>query len=230
MKPILLLAAGLLWPLGTAAQGFINFNTKTGTSTTSAPGAVWAPVYLRDPVDFFLSKTGNTPTGIPAGTQTYAGGFVIGSNFTAQLWGGPAGSTEDQLVVVATTTFRTQTASTVAGTVVPVNPIPTVPGVQAGQYASFQLRVWYNNGGTVTSWAQVMSGNPLVARGLSPMFTPPFRLSDGSPLNPIPNLQGLQSFTVGCLCIDCCLVPEPSLLALGLLGACFLSLRRSRKT
>ncbi len=223
MKTILLVGISLLMALGAAAQGFINFNTKAGTSSTATPGWVWVPVYMPEADDPFAVKVGNTSTGRNPGTQTYSGGYVIGSGYTAQLWGGTAGNTADQLVLVATTTFRTQTATTVAGTVVNINPLPSVPGVAVGMLATFQLRAWDNRSGTVTSWADVISpGNNLVViRGVSPVFTPPFPLGDGSPAFAIPNLQGLQSFNLH-------LVPEPSALALGLLSAGVFLLRRRR--
>ena len=226
MKTSALFVINLLKALGAAAQGLIQFNTKAGTSSTMMPGRVWAPVYMPEAGNPFAVKVGNTPTGLAPGTQIYSGGFVIGPRYTAQLWAGPAGSTADQLVLVATTTFRTQTGTSVAGTVANIPPAlsPSVPGVALGEFATFQLRAWDNRGGAVTSWTDVLSpqNDLVVIRGVSPVFTPPFALGDGSPAFPIPNLQGLQSFNLH-------LVPEPSALALALLGAgVFLLLRRRR--
>jgi len=63
---------------------------------------------------------------------------------------------------------------------------------------AFQLRVWNNLGGTVTSWAAAKA-NPTLARGSSVLFTVPAPLAgDVTP----PNLVGLTSFNL--------VAPEPT--------------------
>jgi len=216
MKTSLLFATSLLLPLGASAQGLINFNTKAGTMLGPPQGAVWVPVYLPEP-DPRIIKHGNTATGIPAGTQTYGGGFVMGSGFTAALYGGPVDTSESELSLIATTTFRTQTATTVAGTIVPPAPAQIVPGVPVGGQATLQLRVWENRNGTLTSWNQLTDFSHfenlvLIARGRSDLFVS-LPLGDGSEAHPVPNLQGLESFNLNRP------IPEPSVWALGFLGA-----------
>lgn len=220
MKKLILTTVALVTVVSVYGQGLINFNTKAGTSTASAPGQTWAPVYLAEPGNNTITKTGNTATGVPSGGQTYGGGYVIGAGYTAALYGGAVGTAEGSLTLVATTTFRTQTATTVAGTVAPPVAAPSVTGVGVGQNAVFQLRAWDNVGGTITAWSQV-ENSASILHGKSPVFTTAFPLGDGASV-PVPNLQGLQSFNLY-------VVPEPSAIALGVLGVGALVLFRRRK-
>lgn len=219
MKRILVALALVTCAAVAYPQGLINFNLKAGSATAAAPGAVWAPVYLPEPGAVTVSKIGNTATGIIPGTQTYSGGFVIGTGYSAALYGGAAGTAEGSLSLIATTTFRTQTATTVAGTVSPPATAPAVAGVGVGSLAAFQLRAWDNRGGTITSWAQAVADST-IAQGKSPVFDMVFPLGNATTV-PIPNLQGLQSFSLA--------VPEPSAIALGVLGIGALVLFRRRR-
>ena len=76
-------------------QGFILFNNRV-------PGILNAPVYNLEPSAPTTAKTGNTPAGLPAGTQTYDGPLVAGTGFTAQLWAGPLGTPDSGLTLAAT--------------------------------------------------------------------------------------------------------------------------------
>ncbi len=222
MKKLLIITASLMCVAGAYAQGLVAFNLKSGTSTTTASGAVWAPIFLPEPADSFLIKHGNiAAVNISPGTQTYGGGFVTGPGFTAALFGGTPGTVDTALTLVGTTAFRTSTTTTLGGT---VNPITTnVPGVLAGSSARLQLRVWDNKGGTVTSWAQVINpaNDLLVLRGESLSFDSG-PLGNGLAPNVAANLQGLTSFNLH-------LVPEPSAIALGVLGLGALVMFRRRK-
>ena len=160
-------------------QGTIVFNNRV-------IGEIIAPVFGPEPSDISLALFGNPTNGVPAGTQVYEGVPLAGTGYTAQLLGGPAGTSESNLQVVATTVFRTGLA---AGFVVSVSPNPAVPGVFS--QATFQLRAWDNRGGTFTNWNQVLA-DPLVPRGASPSFVGP--VGGGSVA--APNLDGLVSFNL----------------------------------
>jgi hypothetical protein len=97
-----------------------------------------------------------------------------------------------------------------------VGKVATVPGVQVREQAHFQIRVRDNQGGTLNDWATVqaawLSGQTAV--GVSPVVT-----SDGlggldSSGNPVvsPIDSGWVSFNIY-------YIPEPAVLAIGLLGA-----------
>jgi hypothetical protein len=223
MKKNLLVIAGLLCATaGAFAQGSIQFNNRvTGTSTS----AVVAPIYNAETANPTLAKHGNAATGpttpIPAGTQQYSGAPLVGTGFTASIWARPAGVAGAAFVQAATTPFRATTSSTLFGfwtvpsTAVILPNVPSDPTVRA----EILIRVWDNQGGTVTAWdTAVQRGN--VAIGESLPFTVSDQLGGGVVLPP--TLRGLESFNLA-------IVPEPSVIALGVLGAGCLFLLRRRK-
>jgi hypothetical protein len=179
MKKALLLLTTIWMAAGVASygQGTVNFNTRVVPE-------VEARVFNVD---------GTSPL---AGTQ-----------FTAQLWGGPS---PDNLQPIPTvTTFRTGAG---AGFVTPAGEV-AVPGVAGGGTAHLQLRAWDNTTGATWETAGL--------KGASPTFTVSGLGNPGAvPPTPPPNLVGLQSFA---------LVPEPSTIALAVLGAVALFLRRRKQ-
>jgi hypothetical protein len=222
MKRLLLSALVIACHVNAFGQGSVNFNNRVVTPGTGAQSPLTAPIYGADPAAPLLEKSGQTATGVPAGTQSYAGPLLAGTGFTVQLWGGPAGTAADQLMLAqnGSTTFRTGGG---AGYVVALANTAVIPGVPSapGVHATLQIRVWDNLGGTITTWAQAIdpANSALVAHGASPLFTPDFDLGGGSVLPP--NLIGLQSFQLT-------IVPEPSVIALGALGLGALLLRRRK--
>lgn len=129
-------------------------------------------------------------------------GTGAGAGITAQLWGGPAGTAVDKLVALSpSTTFRTSSAAAMGF----VNAVDvSVPGVAAGVQATLVMRAF--NGADWASSALRGESNPItVALG-------------GGVLTPA-NLVGMNGFT---------LVPEPSMIALGVLGAAVLLFRRRK--
>jgi hypothetical protein len=87
------------------------------------------------------------------------GGPVSGSNWTAQLWIGPPQCTEDQLVPLSPSTdFRTD----IPGYVVPVYLSAGPLGFGGGSTPTLQMRVWNNQGQTVTAYSNA------TIRGSSP--------------------------------------------------------------
>lgn len=193
--------------LGTAAsvfaQGQINYSTRV---TGSVVGHVYAPEGPNSPV----SKTGNTATETPGGTETYAGGFLTGSGYSAQLWAANgADLAEGSLTAVPGSVVTFRTGNTLGGTIVPLT--LDVAQVPVGGTGTFQLRVWDNAGGTLTDWAQAeaawMSGT--IAAGKSGLFN---IASLTAVPNIPPNMSGFRSFNIY-------YVPEPSTFALLGLGA-----------
>jgi hypothetical protein len=92
-----------------------------------------------------------------------------------------------------------------------------VTGFAQGATPRLQVRAWDNQGGSVTSYESAM------IRGASAAFTSPALGDDTAPYDPstIPVPQGLTSFSLA-------LVPEPSVVALGILGAAAVIFRRRK--
>ena len=240
MKKILLVSAALMLAHVAFPQGQINFDNLANPAGTpgTEPGAVKSPIYNVDPACPTCPKQGNTSAGNPVGNTVYSGPFLFNDathSYTATLWAknstavtgnaDPTASDANNLALVGTTTLRTSTSGNNAGRVAvsPTgNPVVTdvVPG--STDRATFQLRVWDTKGGTLATWDQALTAwrAGQTAIGYSTLFTVPYALTAGA--NTPPNLEGLQSFQLFT-------VPEPSVIALGVLGAGCLFLLRRRK-
>jgi len=241
MRKNLLVAAMLVSAVGAFGQGAIKFDNRATTAGTEGASPVVSPIFGVDPACPTCEKQGNptyasytnrystsAPQPQPAGTQVYGGAALAGTGFTATLWANNSNLPDDQLQLISTTGFRTQTTLSLQGYVVVPNPSPTVPNTpNPGDRAKFQVRVWDNaaltaltgKAASAQTWADVLA-NPSVARGFSPVITLPYQLGAGS-VGP-PNPVGLESFQLF-------IVPEPSVIALGVLGAGCLFLLRRRK-
>ena len=196
--------------MAACGQGTVYFNNFVS-------GLLSAPVYGPEPSSPTESRTGNTSSGIPAGTQTYNGPLIAGSGYTAQLWAAPGADQSEgslQAVLASTTTFRTGSAS---GFVLPPAGSTAIPNAPAGTIATLQLRAWDNQGGTVTSWDQ--AGTVGATRGSSLVFnSQPLGSSTAT------KLVGLQSFSLA-------VAPEPSTFALGTLGTALIwGFRRKQRS
>jgi hypothetical protein len=150
-----------------------------------------------------------TPTGDARVTRP--DGTGAGAGITAQLFLVGAGGA--LTAIPGTTTFR----ETPAAATFFVNPISVnVPGVAVGANATVRMRAWSTSAG---SYDAALAGaglygesNDVLVSGLG--GTP----ATGAPLPDAP-LNGLASFP---------LIPEPSSMALGLLGAAALLYRRRK--
>jgi hypothetical protein len=232
MKKSLLTSLLSLAAVGAFAQGTVVFNNHVvGTIATH----VWSP-QLDGSVE-----TGNTASDTPAGTAVYTGQLIGGaatgatsptdySNgtlWTAQLYaltGLNDSLSSLQPVSQYVTTFHTTAAG--AGIMTAVSPagdagIPNTAGAQA----TVALAVWYNGGGTITSLSAAK------AAGVPYGESPAFNLSSlGEPAQAGPpvvnatsseNLIGLQSFSLTT-------TPEPSTIALGVMGLSAFLIRRRK--
>lgn len=127
---------------------------------------------------------------------------LSGSQFKAQLW---AGASEATLAPVAVADFRTGTG---AGYF--VGGSTTVPGIAGGNSAVIQVRAWDSATGA--------DFNSAGLKGSSKSFTVTLGGAGNPPSLPAA-LVGLESFS---------LVPEPSTIALALVGAAALLFRRRK--
>lgn len=220
MKRLILAACALTCAASVFGQGQVVFNNRV-------VGSVVSHIYAPNGTDAGFVQQGNGTADTAAGTTDWsaASGWSLldGSKgtYTVQLWAAPggAGTPESSLVAVpTTTTMRTGAA---AGFITGVTVVvPNVPGDTTGGPATFEVRVWDNAGGTITSYAAAQ-GLANGVWGQSPIFSITGPLGGGTVLPP--NLVGLQSFNVHTL------VPEPSTFALAGLGAAALLIFRRRK-
>jgi len=213
-----ILCAGQVFSQGVGpSPGSVFFNNRY-LSGIGAP--IVAPIYGPETANPSRVIRGNATTN--GGTAVYTGALLLGTGFTAALFGGAAPITDEtsgNLAFVQSATFRT--GATTAGFFIAPTAAQNVPGTVAGGNGTFQLRAWDNKGGTVSTWAAALA-DPSVARGSSALFTPSFPLggpTDAGVVTP-PGLQGLQSFNL--------VVPEPGVIALGVLGLGALLLRRRK--
>jgi len=219
MKKSVIILLGVLCAAQAFSQGVgsVFFNNRY-LSGIGAP--IVAPVYGPEAGTPSRSIRGNATTN--GGTATYTGPLLIGTGFTAALFGGASGIVDEaspNLAFVASAPFRT--GATTGGFFNAPTAAVSVPGTTAGAFGTFQLRAWDNRSGTVATWAAAMA-DPTIARGSSALFTPSFPLGGPTPTGPVtpPGLAGLTSFNL--------VVPEPGVIALGVLGLGALLLRRRK--
>jgi hypothetical protein len=245
MKKSITLVALLAGAVGGYAQGTVNFQTYLETYNI----AVWSP----NPASPTVQQTGNSATDLPAGGTAYAGvplggagstagtsatSYGNGSDYSLSLYA-VSGSGEtldltDGSPDLVTTTHFVTTGGTGAANVINGsgggtagswygNAALGLPGTATGTagVATVQLAAWYNDGGTITSYADAVTAG--VPNGLSDVATlnglgGPNTI--GAPSFPVP-LTGINSFSL-------VTTPEPSTIALGVIGACSFLLRRRK--
>lgn len=160
--------------------------------------------------------TGGSPVTDSDGTTR-----LTGATFWAQLYAAPgAGVAEGSLVALGTpTNFRTGAG---AG-FVPAGIVATVTGGIPGTTATVQMRAWEGAAGSTYEATLASGGKVGKSTGVGGSATINVTLGGpdpaGGPDFLDPFLTGLQPFS---------LVPEPSTIALGLLGAAALLLRRRK--
>jgi len=173
---------------------------------TLAAVLVSASTFAQGTIKFNNRLTGqvDAPVSLPGGTV--GAGSLAGA--TAQLYLIPAGGGAPVALTPATT-FRTTSAAAMFYVNEPLTGV-VVPGVPAGSTANIQLRAW--SGGTSYETAVIRGESNIIPVSLG--GTP----AQGAPI-PDAVLSGLQGFA---------LVPEPSTIALGVLGAAALLYRRRK--
>jgi len=208
-----------LLALGTAASVFAQ-GTVTLNNASAANG-VNNRIFGPELGNASLSKVGNRSSDTPAGTQTYTGALLSGSNFRAELWGASGtGAAEGSLLAGSPgSTFRTGTGVGVVATTTVT--FANIAKDFAGG-GTFQLRAWDNTSGLYPTWALAepawLSG--LIAAGKSPLLN--LNSVIGGDLTTPPFLAGLQAFNIYT-------VPEPTSFVLAGLGAAGLLIFRRRK-
>lgn len=186
-----------------------------------------APVYGIYPDHPLCRLTGNTPTGIPAGTQDYGGApLLAGTGFTMAIF---VGGSEAEVLAnnsyLGSAPFRTGAAAGFVFSQTATDPFrpPGTTGVHV------QFRAWDNRMGTVTAWTEILAAGGTIASGTSDVFTidplggrDPFGLD-----HPTPQTTGARSFNLWLPASPDCPVPEPSIwILIATAAGLFLACRR----
>jgi len=166
--------------------------------------------FAQGTINFSTKITGTVDAqvmyGVPGGASTAADGTYVG-----QLYAGNPGGA---LTAVGTAVpFRTGSGQgyiTAGGKV-------AVPGIAGGSTASIELRAWKSSLGSTYEAALAAGGGNDVGKS-SPISI--VLGGGGTPPAPDANLAGLTGFVIP--------VPEPTIAALGLLGAGLLVIRRKK--
>jgi hypothetical protein len=255
MKKIMLVGLLSLCASGVYAQGtLVFFNNIANSIVTHIYGPDPAtPLVAKTgnaANDFPVGAT--VYNGVPIGGSSGAAGLPInygfGNNFTVQLYAlvRPSGSVLpfSSLLPVSqyVSTMATSSAQG-AGFIVSVSPTGD-PGIPNTGYdsdnqvinnrATISLACWYNAGGTINSLAAASAAS-LPYGNSAPINLPGLgepasvnTAANGSPTaaTTAKNMIGLTSFS---LIAPTTTVPEPSTIALGVMGACAFLARRRKK-
>ena len=215
MKQFAIVLAGLTLAANAFGQGAIFFNNRS-------IGNVVAPIYGVNPASPGTQLRGNSSTNVStgAGNTDYTGvPLLFGTGFTAELWSETvSGNGIFAPLAGASAKVGFRTTSTLGGFIqngAASILVPTVPGPANGS-AAFQVRAW-DNGGTalVGTYADALMAGRAV--GISTTFTSPVIAAPSTP----GQIVGFQSFNLT-------IVPEPGVIALGVLGLGALLLRRRK--
>ena len=175
---------------------------------TLAALMVAASSYAQGTINFVNRITGTLDARVMyQGAGAIGGGTGLGNDFVAQLYAGPSGGT-----LVATgdpVAFR----GTGAGQGYWAAAARTVAGVAENGTASAKVVVWSLSLGSTYEAAKASAGGWAESAVVS--------VATGGGLNPPGAMTALTGFTVPA-------VPEPSIAALGLLGAGLLVIRRKK--
>jgi len=210
---MLLAGACVAWSQGTVSMGNYLGLTHYIYASYGYPG--FGPVRL--------GGTSGNATGNPAAD------VGKGNDWTVALYGLAGINDSPQYLAECTTAgggFATATFATGPGNDnVPgtwgSGTVAQIPGTTlAGQTATLQLRVWYNDGGTITS----SGGFPSGASAIVNLLSTGGPNNSGPPTLPPPLPAGFGNILIERLSPPP--GPEPSALALGIVGGCAILLRQ----
>lgn len=209
-KTLLTILAGTAFAVSAMAQGSVNFDNYVLPSADK-------PIYGPDPGSPTTSHSGQSSTGVPAGSTVYPGALLVGSQYVAELYFGPLGTTDANVLTMVTSSTFTSTIG--PGYWAEVDNV-VLNGFQAGDKATLQVRVWDTQSGS--SFATATS------KGQSALFSSPTLGGTDSDGNPVitgdtARIGAFTSFNITSA------VPEPSTFALAGLGAAALLIFRRRK-
>jgi hypothetical protein len=235
MKKTLMAASILAGAVGAYAQGSLNWgDAQSGFAISIISPSTTTPS---------LEQSGNTSWDTPAGDATYSGGWIgggaaPGGGIGATLASGPYGinyqnANEFTMGLYVDTSLTALTSDILAGTPVATttllggsdaglyNPVPGVyvSGLAPATMVYVGLAAWYNGDGA-TSYATSMADS-----GVEGFVESSSEVSLGGGAAPPSGIDGLglSSFSLAGT------VPEPSTIALGVIGASTFLMRLRRK-
>jgi len=226
MKKSLIISALLAGASATFGQGTVNFGDHV-------VGSFIIHIYQPQVGATSTEIQGNTATDTPAGTTVYTGGLVGGSStgtglgngndITVELYAAPGNVVSSGLSALSPVTQYITTASTksaAAGTFVAVSPAsdPGIPNTVSGG-ATVALVAWYNGGTGLTLSEAKAAGDAWGNSSLNYLSTLGGYIVGGAPGQPPP--LGVTSFSL-------VTTPEPSTIALGVIGAASFLIRRRK--
>jgi hypothetical protein len=156
----------------------------------------------------------NLGGGVVAPITDAGGTRLAGTGFTAELWTAATGVVDPSAFAPVAGSAGPFDSGNFAGFILNRTSPIVVAGVAIDQTANFLVRAWDNQGGSVTSWDNA------IVRGESEVLTAVGALK-GAQAPDVPVLTGLATFAITP-------VPEPSVIALGLVGAGLLWFRRKK--
>lgn len=215
------------------AQGSIHFDDYEPAGVAGADDfiiTVWSPQGDGSAAD---QVQGNSSTDLPAGTTVYTGvpiggsasgsgptGWGNGNDYTIALYAA-AGAVTSGLTAVPGASANFDTTGIAPGQWdIGGGVVVTVPQVAAGAEGSFQLNAWYSGNGSIT-WAEAStpgSGDPYGSSIIADITLPGATAPPSTTLNPITSFSLINPS-----------IPEPSTVALGVIGASAFLMRLRRK-
>jgi len=181
------------------SQGTVDFNNNHADFVTTAPTAA------NGHADRFVYDTNNTSK-------------LTSTNWLAQLYyNAGANQSEGSLHTISGDVGSKFRVTTTANPGTWSGGGKTFSDVDASQTATLQVRVW--DGSLFSSYALAVAGNGITGKSALFNYTVP---AAGTLDTKAFYIEGLQSFTIGN-------VPEPTTIALGVLGAASLFVVRRRK-
>jgi hypothetical protein len=229
MKKALIIGALLASSTGLFAQGTVQFSDIASTFTIH--------IYQPNPANPSVEIQGNAANDKPVGATSYAGltpvggsgtgtGLGNGSEVTVQIEASGGGTSAVALNLLSPVSQYTTTAYTLAaGAGLFVKPaIATDTGIPNSQNgnATVAIAAWYNNGGSITSLAAAQAASGGIWGESQASFITGLGNPQGSPPTTPPALSGITSFSLTQVSSS----PEPSTIALGVMGASAFLLRR----
>ncbi|MDB6026385.1 MAG: hypothetical protein JWM68_2608 [Verrucomicrobiales bacterium] len=206
MKKSLVIAFVALSSVLGYSQGTVSFNNNVAFATppSTTPGVGQVPANGHD--NRLVYNTDNTTT-------------LTGTNWAAQLYYKVgSGQAESSLGIISGDTFSKFRVGTTSSPGTWSGATKTFADVPIGTTATLQVRVW--DGSLFGTYALAVAGNGVTGKSVTFNYTPQDTTLPATPID-ASFMYGLQSFTVA--------VPEPSTIALGILGAASLLVVRRRK-